>query len=63
MKQRGAKLQYWWLIPTGLLMNSTALLISHYTNIPDFAQGAMQGAGIGVMLAMVIKNRKLLTER
>lgn len=60
MKSTKAKLQYWWLIPVGLMINSGALLLGQYLHMSDFARGGLQGIGIGVMLTVLIKNRKMM---
>jgi hypothetical protein len=47
------------LIPIGLTIISGALIIAHYTHLPDALRGIIMGFGIGLMiLPLAFKNNK-----
>jgi hypothetical protein len=48
---------YWWLIPTGLLINSGILLIHHFHPLPDFLLGTLQGIGLALMICALLKQK------
>ncbi|MGF7078050.1 hypothetical protein [Mucilaginibacter sp. UYCu711] len=48
---------YWWLIPTGLLINSGTLFIHHFHPLPDSLLGILQGIGIALMISALLKQK------
>jgi len=50
-----------YLLPVGLLMLSASFIIKHIFTLPDFADGFIKGAGIGVIflsLVYIFKTRQ-----
>ncbi|WP_186280179.1 hypothetical protein [Fluviicola chungangensis] len=45
----------------GLLVISTAQIVAHYIQLPDFIFGAITGVGIGLMILAVIKLKKTIS--
>jgi len=41
-------------MPIGLCFNSAVLLISRYTNMPDFVKGFLLGIGIALIAAPIL---------
>jgi hypothetical protein len=55
------KKQILWLIVSGSLLNATGFLSQRFFETPDFIQGILQGAGVGLLLLALLKERKYRT--
>ena len=48
------------LLPVGMLFMSATLIISHFIKLTDFAQGCLNGVGLGIMLlSLILQKYKL----
>jgi hypothetical protein len=50
--------QVLWLIVAGSLLNASGFLSQRFFETPDFIQGIIQGAGVGLLLLALLKERK-----
>lgn len=41
----------------GLSINSAALMVHHFIQIPDFIMGVLMGVGIGIMLLPLLRQK------
>jgi hypothetical protein len=51
------------LMPLGFILISTAYYLNRHLQLPDFVTGLFTGAGVGLMIVAIIKQRKFMQKR
>jgi hypothetical protein len=51
------------LMPFGFILMSTAYYLSRHIQLTDFVTGLFSGAGLGLMIVAILKQRKSMQKR
>ena len=48
-----------YMLPAGLLLISASFILSHFVAMPDFVDGMLKGAGIGIIFLSLINGKAI----